>query len=40
MVSDAVSSCALFELVKLTLGDGGSIWGGVDDIVGVHIKKF
>lgn len=40
MVSYAVDGCALFELVKLTLRDGGSIRGGVDDIVGVHITNF
>ena len=44
MVSYAVSSCALFEFVKLALRDGGSIGRGVNDIVGNfvggHITNF
>ena len=40
MVSDAVSSCALFELVKLTLCDGGSIRGGVNDSIRIHNSNF
>ena len=40
MVSYAVDGCALFELVKLTLCDGGSVRGSVNDSIRIHNSNF
>ena len=40
MVSDAVSSCALFEFVEFAPGDGSSVWGSVNDSIRIHNSNF
>ena len=39
MVSDAVSSCALFEFVELAPGDDSSVRGSVNDSIRIHNLK-
>ena len=36
MVSDAVSSCALFEFVEFAPGDDSSVRGSVNDSIRIH----
>ena len=40
MVSDAVSSCALFEFVELAPGDDSSFRGSVNDSIRIHNSNF
>ena len=40
MVSDAVSSCALFEFIELAPGDDSSVRGNVNNSIRIHISNF